>query len=123
MNEWLDKAVERLEKEKDEGKKLNKYAGVMAEPVRKQLVDFCMQDEEFAQAVVQGGTFKACMEAVTKGIGSSISDLEAYQRAVKFYFPGAKVQMKMSVDLIGDAAAEEPTEEKKGLLLNLTDFL
>ena len=122
MNEWLEKALSRLDKEKDEGKKLNKYAGVMAEPVKKQLEDFCRQDEEFAQAVVQGGSFKDCMGAVTKGVGASISDLEAYQRAVKFYFPGAKVRMQMSVDLIGDAVQEEQPE-KKGMVLDLADFL
>lgn len=123
MNEWLDRALARLEKEKDDGENLNRYAGVMAAPVNKQLMDFCRQDAEFAQAVVQGGTFKECMAAVTKGLGSSISDLDAYQRAVKFYFPGARVRMQMSVDLIGDAAGEEPRAEAKGMILDLTDFL
>lgn len=122
MNEWLERALNRLKEEKDEGKNLNKYAGVMAEPVKKQLEDFCRQDEEFAQAVVQGGSFKDCMAAVTKGIGSSISDLEAYQRAVRFYFPGARVKMQMSVDLVGDAAQEEQAS-KKGMVLDLADFL
>lgn len=122
MNEWLERALNRLKEEKDEGKKLNKYAGVMAEPVKKQLEDFCRQDEEFAQAVVQGGSFKDCMAAVTNGIGSSISDLEAYQKAVRFYFPGARVKMQMSVDLVGDAAQEEQVP-KKGMVLDLADFL
>lgn len=122
MNEWLERALNRLKEEKDEGKKLNKYAGVMAEPVKKQLEDFCRQDEEFAQAVVQGGSFKDCMAAVTNGIGNSISDLEAYQKAVRFYFPGARVKMQMSVDLVGDAAQEEQVP-KKGMVLDLADFL
>lgn len=123
MNEWLERALNRLKEEKDEGKKLNKYAGVMAEPVKKQLEDFCRQDEEFAQAVVQGGSFKDCMAAVTKSlVGNGLSDLEAYQRAVRFYFPGARVKMQMSVDLVGDAAQEEQVP-KKGMVLDLADFL
>ena len=28
--------------------------------------DFCVQDEEFAQAVVQGGTFAECMKKVVE---------------------------------------------------------
>lgn len=122
MSQWLDEALKKLSAERAEGKKLNRYSGVMADPVGKQLEDFCRQDDEFAQAVVQGGTFKDCMEAVTKNVGSSISDVDAYRRAVQFYFPGAEVRVKMSVDLIG-AAAEEQPEEKKGMLLDLADFL
>lgn len=126
MNEYLTEAMERLNKEFKDGKALNRYAGVMAEPVKKQLVAFCKEDREFAQAVVQGGSFKACMEAVTKGVGQSLSDLEAYSRAVRFYFPGAKVHFRMELDLVGDAAAEDSKAETKQKaerkVLNLADF-
>lgn len=126
MNEYLTEAMERLNKEFKDGKALNRYAGVMAEPVKKQLVAFCKEDREFAQAVVQGGSFRACMEAVTKGVGQSLSDLEAYSRAVRFYFPGAKVHFRMELDLVGDAAAEDSkaeTEQKaERKVLNLADF-
>lgn len=125
MNEYLNQALERLEKEFKDGKSVNRYAGVMAEPVKKQLEAFCKEDGEFAQAVVQGGTFKVCMEAVTKGVGNSLSDLEAYSRAVQFYFPGAKVHFRMELDLVGDAADEDkpqeaPKAERK--VLTLADF-
>lgn len=126
MNEYLTKALERLDKEFQAGKGLNRHAGVMAEPVKKQLEDFCRQDGEFAQAVVQGRTFKDCMAAVTKRVGQSLSDLEAYSRAVRFYFPGAKVHFRMELDLVGDAAEKdskvetEPKAERK--VLNLADF-
>lgn len=52
----------------------------MKSAVRDALLEFCRQNEEFAQAVVQGGAFPDCMAAVAKGVGSSISDLEAYRR-------------------------------------------
>lgn len=59
----------------------------LAEPVAEALKEFCRQEDEFAQAVVQGGPFADCMKAVSKGAGSVLSDWEAYRRAVRFYFP------------------------------------
>lgn len=106
----------------------------MAGPVAEALRSFCRQDAEFAQAVVQGGSFADCMTAVAKNVGSSISDLDAYKKAVSFYFPGAKIRMQMTIDLIGDAAAPaEPEVQaapalqvykpvKDELVLDLDDF-
>jgi hypothetical protein len=104
--------------------------------VRDALLNFAGQDEEFAQAIVQGGSFKDCMTTVCKGITTSISDFEAYSRAAAFFFPGSKVRFEMHIDLIGDAAGntraaegvgpykERPEPEKKaGLVLDLADFL
>lgn len=120
----MSDAVERLKKEEKDAAKVNRYAGVMASAVKRQLEDFCRQDEEFAQAVVQGGSFAECMKAATKNVGSSISDVEAYKRAVQFYFPGAEVRVKMWVDLAGKAGEETPEEKKAPVkLLELADFL
>ena len=87
MSSWFDQAKERLERECKEVKGTKESA--MKAAVRDTLLEFCRQDEEFAQAVAQGGSFPDCMAAVAKGVGGSISDLEAYRRAVSFYFPGA----------------------------------
>ena len=106
----------------------------MAAPVAEALRSFCRQDAEFAQAVEQGGSLAECMSAVAKGVGSYISDLDAYKKAVAFFFPGAKIRMQMTIDLIGDAALPTPQEqaapalqvykpEKSELVLNLEDFL
>lgn len=124
MSEWMSGAVERLKKEEKEGAKVNRYAGAIASEVKRQLEDFCRQDEEFAQAVVQGESFAECMRAVTKNVGTSLSDVEAYKRAVQFYFPGAEVRVKIWVDLVGKAG-EETLEEKKttAKVLDLADFL
>ena len=102
----------------------------MSSAVLAVIKDFCTQDAEFAQAVVQGGSFADCMKKVASGVGNSISDLDAYKKAVQFYFPGAKVSMQLSIDLVGDAAkptAEELTkpemqEKGSGLVLSLSDF-
>lgn len=118
---WKEQALARL----DEGVKTvtGQKEKIMAGPVAEQLKAFCRQEEEFAQAVCQGGTFADCMKAVAAGVGNSISDLDAYKRAVEFYFPGAKLHMQLGIDLIGDAAEKaEPVAEKKTLTLNLLDF-
>ena len=93
----------------------------MASAVCAALKDFCLQDEEFAQAIVEGGSFSDCMNAVASGVGNSISDLDAYKKAVKFYFPGARIKMQMTIDLIGNAAghAKPATEEQPAAALTL----
>lgn len=97
----------------DEGAKaagFGRVADAMKDFVATALRDFIRQDAEFAQAVVQGGSFAECMSAVAKGVGSHISDFDAYGKAAAFYFPGCKIRYKMELDLIGDTAAEEPAE-------------
>lgn len=125
MNEWYKQAKHKLKAECEAGK-YDRYAAAMKSAVRKALDDFCRQDGEFAQAVVQGGTFEDCMKAVAKNCGSSISDLEAFRRAVRFYFPGADVQFQMRVHLCaeveaGGEQAQEPGDGHK--ILSLADFL
>lgn len=129
MTHWKTEAINKLE----EGKKnvSGQKEKAMAGAVQTQLKAFCQQDKEFAQAVVQGGTFSECMKKVAQGVGNSISDLDAYKRAVQFYFPGAEVRMQLTIDLIGKAGeqpeatpvAAEPAEEKPKIIsLNLFDF-
>lgn len=116
MNTWYEQAETRL---KDEyGKVKGQKEGAMKSAVRDALLEFCRQNEEFAQAVVQGGAFPDCMAAVAKGVGSSISDLEAYRRAAAFYFDGARVNFTMTIQL----EPAEPEADQMGILLDLTDF-
>lgn len=124
----LEEALKKLDKTKDiKGNRERLMAPAVAAALR----DFCRQDAEFAQAVAQGGSLQDCMTAVAKGVGGSLSDLEAYKRAVQFYFPGADVRMQLTIDLVGDADKDPgrpmaaPTDEGKGtgIVLNLEDFL
>ena len=116
MNSWYEQASARLNDEY--GKVKGQKENVMRSAVRDALLEFCRQDVEFAQAVAQGGSFPDCMAAVAKGVGSSLSDLEAYRRAVSFYFDGARVNFTMSIQL--EPAAVEP--QQTGILLDLSDF-
>lgn len=94
----------------------DRKAAAMAESVREAIRSFCGQNREFAEAVEQGGSFDECMTAICKGVGDSISDIEAYRRAAAFFFKGAEVRMEMRIELPGD-------EEDKGMILDLRDFL
>lgn len=121
MNNWYDQAKARLE---EKSGTFDRYATAMKGAVKAKLLDFCRQDEEFAQAVAQGGTFADCMKAVAKGVeGGSIEDLKAYELAVGFYFPGAKIHCTMTIDLIGEARGEEEKAQEGGICLNLLDFM
>ena len=123
MNIYLDKALKKLEEEYKSGS-FDKYANIMKSAVKDTLADFCRQEEEFAQAIVQGGSFTDCMKAVAKSCGTGISDLEAYRRAVRFYFPGAEIRFQMTIDLIGDAAGERESAQDTGpMILDFTQFL
>lgn len=126
MNEWYDQALKKLADGKQAGK-YDRYANAMKEAVHDALLTFCKQDGEFAQAVVQGGTFEDCMKAVAKNCGSSISDLEAFRRAVRFYFPGADVQFHMTVNLCASVETGEPEQaedaKRKTVIIDLEDFL
>lgn len=131
MNNWTSQAVKKLNDEAKQvaGQKEKAMAGAVMDALR----DFCRQDEEFAQAIVQGKSFAECMKQVASGVGNSISDLDAYKKAVKFYFPGAEIRMELTIDLIG-AAGEEPAgqgaaekknaapEKPKAIKLDLADF-
>lgn len=125
MENWATKAVAKMEAERKSV--TERKAAAMAPEVMKALKDFCVQNEEFAQAIAEGGSFKDCMSFVAKGVGTSISDLEAYKKAVVFYFPGAKIEMHMTIDLIGDARREAPAAEATAdsgniISINLDDF-
>lgn len=112
---WYEQAAERLNHEIGEVK--GQKEGVMKHAVKESLLEFCRQNEEFSQAVAQGGSFPDCMSAVAKGVGHSISDIDAFRRAAGFYFEGAAVEFRMEIRL-------EPTEAapERHIVIDLSDF-
>ncbi|MCL2856174.1 MAG: Cas9 inhibitor AcrIIA9 family protein [Oscillospiraceae bacterium] len=126
-----DLAIEKIKKELALIKG-DRYVEVVKKPTAEALIEFCKQDAEFAQAVVQQDkSLGECLKSIMSGCGNGISDITVYRKAVQFYFPGADVRMKMTVDLCAsvnsgadDAASEEPTKAPDvGITLDLTDFL
>lgn len=66
------------------------------------LKDFCQQNSEFAQAIVQSDkTVVDCINVAVRNAGNSISDLDVCKKAVEFYFPDATVHFAMKID-VGD---------------------
>lgn len=116
---WREQALEKLAEEK-KAAKYDRYANIMKNQVCEALENFCRRDEEFAQAVVQGGTFEECMKQVAKNCGHGISDLEAFRRAARFYFPGSEVRFQMSIELCGKP--QEQSGGQEAVVLNLEDF-
>lgn len=122
-----DKAINKIQMELA-GFHGGQAENIMKNDVARVLCDFCRQDGEFAQAVVQGGNFDDCMKAVARNARSGISDLEAFKRAVQFYFPGADIRMRMEIDLCASVSREDPEPaaapaRRMGVVLDLTDFL
>ncbi len=126
----LEQAIKKLNKEYADCKKLSKCGGVVAESVKNTLIEFCRQNEEFAQAVVQHDKpLKECIEATVKGAnGKGISDVEVYRRAARFYFEGAEIHFTISIDLgdgglSNDYSAPEVPAKRKVLQISLDDLL
>ena len=121
----VEAALERLEQTSKSEIKDHK-AKVFYQPTLEVLSDFCRQDERFAEAVLQKeGTFRDCLAAVSKGVGSAVSDLDVYRKAVQYYLPDAQITMQLSIYLgAGEKQAPAPEASKKRgyMTLNLLDF-
>lgn len=96
----------------------------------KALMQFCEQEPEFEQAIEQSGkTFQECLDSVVDGTENSMSDLEAYSKAVKFYFSTAVVHFNMTIDLSGDNRHIDPpitmtqSKSKSSLSVSLDELL
>lgn len=122
-DEIVAAAIDRLTKE-DRESKYDRYGVVMHAAVRDALSEFCRQNVEFAQAICQSDKhFFDCMKAVAKGISNAISDLDAYTRAVQFYFSTATISFKMLIDVGDGVLNETPAAPKPPLEISLDNLL
>ena len=94
------------------------------------LISFCEQEPEFEQAIEQSGAdFQSCLNDVVSDVGPSISDIDVFRKAVKFYFSTATVSVVMTIDLSGDndppitMTKNESKNECKTLTVSLDDLL
>lgn len=103
----------------------DKYGVVIKTYVHSALAGFCKQDESFAQAVLDGGTFAECVKHCTEGISGNtgISDIDIYRRAVQFYFPGAQVDFHISIITEGAETRihEEPERKETKRTKSITE--
>lgn len=113
--------MEKTTKEKSQVKGQKEKA--MSTAVLDAIHEFCIQSEEFAKAVVEGGSFADCMTAVAKGTGNAISDIEAYKKAVSFYLPNAEIVVQMQITTGQSPLQHERPAPAQPILLRLEDFL
>lgn len=121
METVKSQAIEKIDKEL-KGYAGDRYGNAMKNYVAEILKEFCGQNEEFAQAVVQGGNFQDCMKAVGGKVKSgAISDLDACRAAAEFYFPGSVVKFQMKINM-SKYELEETEKDSGGVVLRLEDF-
>lgn len=102
----------------EEAEKGGQKERVIAKPTAEALIEFCRQSDEFGQAVLDGKSFAECVKSVCGSIkGNACSDIEVYEKAVEFYFPGAKVDFQMTIRM------SEFEEKRDNIIsLDLTNF-
>ena len=104
--DWRAKAKEKLEEE-DKLFKGSRAAKSVQSYVLRTLLSFVDQEPRFAEVVCNTQrTFSECCAAVVHNAGEVLSDLEAYRRAVQFYFPNAEISFTMGVKLTGAPPTE-----------------
>lgn len=109
--DWRAKAKTKLESE-NKAFKGSREARAVRDYILKTLIYFADQEPRFAEVVCNTKrTFAECCAAVVDNAGNMISDLEAYRRAVQFYFPNAEVEFVMNVKLTGAAPTAEEMQK------------
>lgn len=105
--DWRAKAKEKLEAE-DKMFKGGRAAASVQSYVLRALLNFADQEPRFAEVVCNTErTFSECCAAVVHNAGEVLSDLEAYRKAVQFYFPNAEISFSMNINLTGTPPTEE----------------
>ena len=104
--DWRAKAKEKLEAEDKLFK--GRAAASVQSYVLRALLNFADQEPRFAEVVCNTErTFSECCAAVVHNAGEVLSDLEAYRKAVQFYFPNAEISFSMNINLTGTPPTEE----------------
>ncbi len=105
--DWRAKAKEKLEAE-DKLFMGSRSAQTVQSYVLRALLSFADQEPRFAEVVCNTKrTFSECCAAVVHNAGEVLSDLDAYRKAVQFYFPNAEISFVMNIKLTGEAPTEE----------------
>ena len=125
----IESAVKKLSDTAQKKGCSNNKASVMYSHIVKALKNFCEQNVEFAEAVLQSNkTVGECADSIGRSInGSSISDIEVYRKAAEFYFPGCVVEFEMKL-YMSKYEKDEPqtdtsSDPKKMVTINLFDLL
>lgn len=120
----IENAIKKLTTQKDEAQKsLGQKEQVISSPVYNALCEFCRQEIEFSQAILQTDkTFVDCLKNCLKGSGNAISDIDVYKKAVSFYFDGADINFSMTINLCASVQNNQ-TQNNNAIILSLDDFI
>lgn len=109
--DWKSKAKEKLEAE-DKQFQGSREAKAVEGYVLRTLLSFVEQEARFAEVICgTTRTFSECCAAVVHGAGEMLSDLDAYRKAVQFYFPNAEIAFVMNIKLTGAAPTTEEMQK------------
>lgn len=115
-NENIDTSIIDQAKEKikvSNVNKLGKYEMVVYKRVAEALCLFCEKSEEFSRAVIDcDQSYDECLKSICRGLGDGISDLNMFNKAVQFYFPGAVVKFRMDI-CMSEYELDEPEQLPK----------
>lgn len=117
MSFFID-AKNKIESAVSKAEKCGQKERTIAKPTANALIEFAKQNDEFAQAIVQGKSFEECVKHICKNIGNACSDLTVYQKAVEFYFPGAVVEFQMNIKM-----SKFENESDNIINIDFTDFI
>ncbi len=123
MSEIISHAKQKLEDELKSFQGENKGKAV-SKPVCQALCGFC-NEEFFAQAVWDSEkTLSDCCKEIMSKVGSSVSDFDVYEAAVKFYLPSASIKFKMEITIDGTTGSDgSGTKTDSGKIVSLLDLL
>lgn len=109
--DWRAKAKEKLEAE-DKLFTGSRSAQTVQSYVLRALLSFADQEPRFAEVVCNTKrTFSECCAAVVHNAGEVLSDLDAYRKAVQFYFPNAEISFVMNIKLTGGGSDRGRNEQ------------
>ena len=127
MTELQKTAINDLqEQHKTYQSKYGRKEKIIAQPTLDALINFCEQSEEFAEAVHDSNnTFSVCLSKIIENSTDAISDIEVFQKAVKFYMPSATVNMVMTISTGSEEKRNTNPSSKsnKAIHLNLLDLM
>lgn len=97
----LKNAADKLRREMKSENPNEPYT-MIQKKVAEALDEFCKQEPKIAEAIIKSkNTFMECCKNILRDTKTEryISDFKAYQRAVEFYIPEAKVTFNMQVSI------------------------
>lgn len=113
--DYISESIKKIDKE-EKAFSASWMAGVVKERTAETIRSFCKQSTAFAEVVFKTKrTLSECCESIVDGISAKegISDIDAFKKAVKFYFPDSDVEFQMLIHVGTMPTDDEMNEPSK----------